>query len=110
MMKDRNHNTQSAWVQLYIARRQPPPPARTRPRGRPRHLIPRGRKTAFRFTDGEHTELVVWQERLSILLDRHISFGETVGILARICSARLNSFPEEDLPENLSGLVSKMVG
>lgn len=39
MTPKQNNSAQPAWVQLYMARRQPPPSTRTRPRGRPRRLV-----------------------------------------------------------------------
>jgi hypothetical protein len=110
MTPKKDDTIQPAWVQLYMARRQPPPSARTRPRGRPRRLVPRVKKTAFRLTEGEHSELQDWQDRFSDLLGRHISYGETVGILARMCSARLDIVKQEETSNSLSELVEKMVG
>lgn len=100
---------QPTWVQLYMARRQSPPPERTRPRGRPRRLVPREKKTAFRLTDSEFHELSTWQSRFSALLDRHVSYGETLGILARICTARLDNVNSEYSPESLATLVEMMI-
>lgn len=97
-----------AWVQLYEARRPAPPP-RTRPRGRPPRVTPRHR-TTFHLTNGEHSELASWQERLSALLGRKVSLGETAGILARICGARLTQVDPEGATRDLSELVQLMVG
>lgn len=110
MSADRPASDLPAWVQLYMARRQAPPPARTRPRGRPRRLVPREKKTAFRLTEAEWKELRAWKERLTRLLGRQVSYGETAGILARICSARLDRLDLETPPATLAELVDRMVG
>jgi hypothetical protein len=55
-------------------------------------------------------ELNTWQERLSPLLGRKISLGETAGILARICSARLPKVQFEKDADSLTELVAIMVG
>jgi hypothetical protein len=55
-------------------------------------------------------ELNAWQERLSPLLGRKISLGETAGILARICSARLPKVEYETDVKSLTELVAIMVG
>jgi hypothetical protein len=52
----------------------------------------------------------MWQTRLSTLLGRKISIGETVGILTRICSARFNRLPNSDEISNLAQLAEGMVG
>jgi hypothetical protein len=110
MIDKQNTPDLPAWVQLYMARRRPPPQARTRPRGRPRRLVPRDKKTAFRLTEGEHTDLKEWQTRLSDLIGRRVSFGETVGILSRICTARWESLQTNNRPASLADLVERMVG
>lgn len=97
-----------AWVQLYEARRLSPP-TRTRSRGRPPRVTPR-KATVFHLTDGERVEIDEWQDRISPLLGRRVSLGETAGILARICSARLPHIHGEHTFENLSDLVRTMVG
>ncbi|NIM94857.1 MAG: hypothetical protein GTO18_14245 [Anaerolineales bacterium] len=96
------------WVQLYEARR-PTAPVRTRPRGRPPRMTPR-KATVVHLTEGERREIDAWKERLSPLLGRKVSLGETAGILARICSARLPYVTSEDESHTLSELVSRMVG
>lgn len=100
--------TKSAWIQLYEARRQSPP-LRTRPRGRPPRVTPR-RATVVHLTDGERAEIDSWQERISPLLGRKVSLGETVGILARICSARLPRVESGDSVTSLAELVRVLVG
>jgi len=97
-----------AWVLLYEARR-PTPIARTRPRGRPPRVTPR-KATVVHLTDGERMEIDNWQERLSPLLGRKISLGETAGILARICSARLPKVENGTEVKSLAELVAAMVG
>jgi hypothetical protein len=97
-----------AWVLLYEARR-PTPLAPTRSRGRPPRVTPR-KATVFHLTDGERLELNIWQERLSPLLGRKLSLGETAGILARICSARLSKVQNETFVKSLAELVAIMIG
>ena len=92
----------TAWVQLYQARRIKAESVESRPPGRPPSPIPR-RKVGLTLSQGEITELEVWQERLSDLMGRKISTGETVGILTRICSARLARI--EDNADSIDDLV-----
>lgn len=96
-----------AWVQLYEARTQPQP--ETRSPGRPPAPVPR-HKVGFTLSQGEVSEIAGWQERLSGLLGRKISTGETIGILVRICSARLSTTYGQTTPEGLLQLVEKMIG
>jgi len=98
----------TAWVQLYEARRIAAEPESRSP-GRPPAPIPR-HKVGLTLSQGETYELQIWQTRLSTLLGRKISTGETVGILTRICSARLNRLPNADELSNLAQLVEGMVG
>jgi len=80
-------STKTAWVQLYEARRPvSEPPARTP--GRPPSAIPR-RKIGLTLSQAEIVELERWQVLLSDIAGRHVSSGETVGILTRICSTWL---------------------
>jgi hypothetical protein len=51
-----------------------------------------------------------WQERLTALLHRKVSMGETVGILTRICTARLLRLPESPDPRTLADLAEDMIG
>jgi hypothetical protein len=97
-----------AWVQLYEARNLPVNPE-SRPPGRPPAPIPR-HKVGFTLSQGEVAELEVWQERLSGLLGRKVSTGETVGILARLCTARFNRIGGVGEDESLISLVERMVG
>lgn len=96
-----------AWVQLYEARIQPQP--ETRSPGRPPAPVPR-HKVGFTLSQGEVSEISAWQDRLSVLLGRKISTGETIGILVRICSARLTVSIGTNEPDNLLQLVEKMIG
>ena len=108
MNPDSDMMTKPAWVQLYEARR-PTSLIRTRPRGRPPRVAPRN-ATVFHLTDGERREIRSWQERLSLLLGRKVSMGETAGILARICSARLPLISQQERFDSLADLVKFMVG
>lgn len=99
--------SRNAWVQLYEARRVAPEPEK-RPQGRPPAPIPR-HKVGLTLSQGEVAELEVWQERLSELLGRKVSTGETVGILARLCSARLTKVSGKEPLATLDQLVERMV-
>ena len=71
------------------------------------------KKVGVTLSQGEIHELEEWQERLSTLMRRKVSLGETVGILARICSARFSHL--EDMEDRvfwkeLSEFVERMVG
>ena len=101
-------NNKPAWVQLYEARRlemevEPRTP------GRPPAPIPR-RKVGFTLSQGEIRELEAWQERFTRLLNRKISTGETIGILARLCTARFSRLVEQAEPASLVDLVERMIG
>lgn len=99
----------SAWVQLYEARRAVGK-VKTRSPGRPSSPIPR-RKVGLTLSQGEITELEHWQERFSNLLGRKLSMGETVGILTRICAARLSNLSSDNgAVTSLDELVEKMIG
>ncbi len=99
----------SAWVQLYQARQIKADIVEARSPGRPPSPIPR-RKVGLTLSQGEITELDAWQERFSALLGRKISAGETVGILTRICTARLGRLSEVESVQGLAELVEKMIG
>lgn len=107
-MTSSSFSNKPAWVQLYEARNIPINPE-VRPPGRPPMPIPR-RKVGLTLSQGEISELEVWQDRFSRLLRRKVSTGETVGILARICSARYIRIGEGHAEENLSQLVERLVG
>jgi len=108
MTSEGNETTKPAWVQLYEARRSSPP-SRTRSRGRPARVTPR-KATVVHLTDGERVEIDAWQKMISPLLGRKVSLGETAGILARICSARLPRINGNLSFDTLSDLVKMMVG
>jgi len=62
-------------------------------------------------SQGEITELEHWQERFSGLLKRKVSMGETVGILTRICAARLSVLPNDNgTVTTLDEMVELMIG
>ncbi len=108
MNSEEVQTTKPAWVQLYEARRASIP-SRTRSRGRPPRVTPR-KATVVHLTDGERSEIDVWQKRISPLLGRKVSLGETAGILARICSARLPHVNRDITFSTLADLVESMVG
>jgi hypothetical protein len=60
-------------------------------------------------SDGERGDILNWQDRFSAVLKRNVSLGETAGILARICSERLDSLDTKEPPDSLSELVDLMV-
>jgi hypothetical protein len=99
--------TRNAWVQLYEARRVQTIP-NSRPPGRPPAPVPR-HKVGFTLSQGEIYELETWQQRFSGLLGRKVSLGETVGILARVASARYSRLPTPLAPMSLVQLVEKMI-
>ena len=99
----------SAWVQLYQARQIKAEIVEARSPGRPPSPIPR-HKVGLTLSQGEISELEVWQKRLSELVGRKVSTGETVGILTRICSARFNRMEDSEMIETLMDMVEKMVG
>src|SRR5574338_235246 len=99
----------NAWVQLYQARQNKADIVESRPPGRPPSPVPR-RKVGLTLSQGEITELEAWQERLSDLMRRKLSTGETIGILTRICSQRISHVEEDGAVETLLELVERMVG
>jgi hypothetical protein len=104
-------SNKAAWVQLYEARRASAE-VKTRTPGRPTSAVPR-KKVGVTLSQGEIHELEEWQERLSTLMRRKVSLGETVGILARLCSARfshLEDMDEQITWKELSEFVDKMIG
>ncbi len=102
------NSNRSAWVQLYEAR-SIPSETESRAPGRPPGIVPR-RKVGLTLSQGEITEIERWQDRFSKLMGRKVSAGETVGILARICSARLANLGEELDTQVLSMFVERLVG
>ena len=107
MPASKNPN-RNAWVQLYEARRIPAE-TEVRTPGRPPGIVPR-RKVGLTLSQGEITELENWRERLSALLHRSVSAGETVGILTRICTARYTRLMDEKELDALSTLVETLIG
>jgi hypothetical protein len=107
-MAANTNSNRSPWIQLYEARSVPSEPESRSP-GRPPGIVPR-RKVGLTLSQGEITELEHWQERFSNLMGRKVSVGETVGILTRICSARLANLGEELDAQVLSMFVDKLVG
>lgn len=99
----------SAWVQLYQARQIKADITEARSPGRPPLPIPR-RKVGLTLSQGEINELEHWQNRISDIVGRKISTGETVGILTRICTARLGHVENPEAIDSLVDLVEKMVG
>lgn len=108
MNQENPSEAKPAWVQLYEARRRTPAP-RVRRRGRPSRIVPR-KHTSVYLAEGETEELLQWQDIFSDLLDRKVSYGETTGILARMCTARLEALDIEDFPKSLGELVELMSG
>ena len=98
----------NAWVQLYEARRIPSDPEGRAP-GRPPGIVPR-RKVGMTLSQGEITELENWRERLSGLLRRSVSAGETIGILTRVCTTRYSRLQDQDDIVSLAQLVEKLIG
>ncbi len=101
-------SNKSAWVQLYEARRISGPIEHKSP-GRPPSVVPR-KKVGITLSQGEINELDQWQSRLTALLGRKVSMGETVGILTRISSARFNRITEAHAMLTLQDLVTHMSG
>jgi hypothetical protein len=108
MSPDSPNSEKPPWVQLYEARRRAPP-LRVRPKGRPSRVVPR-KHTSVYLADGEYEELLQWQGIFSALLGRKVSYGETTGILARMCTSRLKELGLEEFPESLGELVELMSG
>ena len=107
-MTAKKPSNRSAWVQLYEAR-QAGLEIKSRPPGRPPSLIPR-RKVAMTLSQGEINELDAIQEKLTSIMKRKVSIGETVGIMTRICTARIARISEREEPMTLAELVERMVG
>jgi len=101
------NSTRNAWVQLYEARRVPNEQESRTP-GRPPGIVPR-RKVGLTLSHGEIAEIEAWQKRFSDLLHRSVSAGETVGILTRVCSARLARMGEDKEFKALAQLVERLV-
>lgn len=98
-------NNRPAWLQLYDARSNQTQDSR--PVGRPPAAVPRY-KVGLTLSQGETAELKVWQDRFSEMLGRKISTGETVGILARICTTRLSRLSEQEY-DNMMDLIEHLI-
>lgn len=107
-MTPKINTNKTAWVQLYEARRVVVEPQPRSP-GRPPGPIPR-HKVGMTLSQGEVHEIEEWRERFSEMLQRKISTGETVGILTRICTARMNRISNKLGQPTLTELVEKMIG
>ncbi len=102
-----NKSNRTAWAQLYEARRISSEPELRSP-GRPPAPIPR-HKVGVTLSQAEIFEIESWQNRLSELLGRKVSIGETIGILTRIASARISRIASSAPFKSLSQLVELMV-
>jgi hypothetical protein len=102
-----NRQNRTAWAQLYEARRISPEPESRNP-GRPPAPIPR-HKVGVTLSQAEIFEIESWQKRLTDLLGRKVSIGETIGILTRIASARASRVSGVAPFKTLSQLVETMV-
>jgi len=72
-------------------------------------VVPR-RKVGLTLSQGEITELENWRERISSLLHRSVSAGETLGILTRVCSNRYNRLENPEEIGSLAELVERLIG
>jgi hypothetical protein len=99
-----------SWLQLYEARyiRTPPTPLPSGSPGRPARAVP-VKKTSVTYTAGDEEALLLWQEKFTDLLGRKPSMGETAGLLARICTDRLEWLHPASLPGSLGEFVTLMV-
>jgi len=107
-MTPKSVSNKSAWVQLYEARNARVQEEHRTP-GRPSAPIPR-QKVGMTLSQGEINEIEIWRERFSELLQRKVSIGETVGILARLCTIRHTRMSEKWTAATLADLVEKMIG
>ncbi len=96
-----------AWLQLYDARTNQT--LESRPVGRPPAPVPRF-KVGVTMSQGETAELKVWQDRFSALMGRKISTGETVGILARICTTRFSRLSDQEYTDMMDLIESLVEG
>ncbi len=87
-----------SWVLLMESRVAKPPekePTGTGERGRPRLNVATS-QTSMTLSKGDREAIEYWQGRLSALLNRKVSMGETVGFLARISQERMGALAEQD--------------
>ncbi len=110
--KDTKEKKTYSWVMLMESRVARPPekePIGTGERGRPRLNVATS-QTSMTLSKGDREAIEFWQARLSALLDRKVSMGETVGFLARISQERLGTLDEPDsAPASLQDLVQLFV-
>jgi hypothetical protein len=72
-------------------------------------MIRRDIQKSFLLADGECKEIDAWKTRLSKLVGRQVSYGETGGILAQICSDRFSALGIDENDVSLEALVKMMV-
>jgi len=72
-------------------------------------MIRRDIQKSFLLADGECKEIDAWKARLSKLVGRQVSYGETGGILAQICSDRFAALGIDENDVSLEALVKMMV-
>jgi len=72
-------------------------------------MIRRDIQKSFLLADGECKEIDAWKVRLSKLVGRQVSYGETGGILAQICSDRFEELVINEDELSLEELVKLMV-
>jgi hypothetical protein len=102
-----------SWALLLESRHAKPPekePMLTGERGRPRLNVATS-QTSMTLSKGDREAIEFWQERLSSVLHRKASMGETVGFLARACQERLALTSDDDSAiVTLQDLVQALVG
>ena len=100
----------SAWLQMYIAQKTLIPSGKPEvPRGRPRRLVAWA-DLHTEIPQGDLQQVRDWQQRFNDLLGRKVSLGETIGLLARINTSRLEFLDVKTLPEDIQTLVNLMIG
>ena len=101
-----------SWVLLLESRHAKSPekePVMTGERGRPR-LNVATTQTSMTLSKGDREAIEFWQARLSTVLNRKVSMGETVGFLARVCQERLTTMDESVSPiHTLQDMVQALV-
>jgi hypothetical protein len=68
------------------------------------------KQTTLWFSSGDRELIGEWQEFLGSLTDHSLSLGETVAILARISSDRLENLGGEENFSDLAEFTLKMIG
>lgn len=100
----------SAWLQLYIAQKTRTPSGKPTIRpGRPGRVVAWA-DLHMEMPQGDLKQVRDWQKRFDVLLNRKVSLGETVGLLARICTARFDVLDPNGVPDDIENLVDLMVG